>query len=207
MAAIAVYAIEVPQTPFVHYLLFLVIPVAGIVGTLFGSFAAAMRRAGARVALGISAFVVACASAAPLAAGALADNVYLDHPLTRVQAPTDPEVDKLRQYVRPGDRAAMWGWMPRYLVDTDAVMGTRDSISQFQIEKRAFRGYYRARYLGDFARNKPAFLIEAVGPAMFAFHDRTTQGVASFPALQSMLDASYTVVYDDANVRLFKRKS
>jgi hypothetical protein len=206
MAAVAVYAIEVPQTPFVHYLLFLVIPVAGIAGTLFGSFAATLHAGRARRFLIAAAAVAALASTAPLAAGALGDDFYLGHPLTRVQPPIDPEVAQLRARIRPGDRVAMWGWMPDYLVDTDAVMGTRDAISQFQIENRSFRGYYRARYLRDFTANRPAFLIEAVGPAMFAFHDRKTEGIESFPALRRVLGEAYTVVYDDGNVRLFERK-
>nr|MDQ6943010.1 hypothetical protein [Candidatus Eremiobacteraeota bacterium] len=197
MALVAIYTIEAPQTPFVHYLLFLIVPVTGIVGALLGAFLAMGH--GARIPRSILPAVVlvvaALAAFVPLARGSLADNPYLDHVVWAVQPPLDPVVRRLQAAIEPGKRVAMWGWMPQYLVDTGAVMGTRDAISQFQIEPRSFRGDYRARYLGDVLRNAPDFVIEAIGPADFAYHDRATQGIASFPALRNVIDATYSVVF------------
>lgn len=207
MVVVALYTVEAPQTPFVHYLLFLVLPVSGIVATLLGAYAAALRDSPRpRWILAASVLVMAIACVVPVARGSLAYNPFLDHDILTVQPPGDAAVRTLEASIEPGQRVAMWGWMPQYLVYTGAVMGTRDSISQFQIEPRSFRDYYRARYLSDFLRNQPDFVIEAIGPNAFAFHDRATQGVASFPELNRLLDASYRVVFDSVDVRLFERK-
>ncbi len=207
MALAAIYAIEAPQTPFVHYLLFLIVPVTGFVGALLGAFLAMGRDARMpRWLLPAVVLVAALAAIVPLARGSLANNPFLDHPVLAVQPPLDPAARRLQAAIEPGKRVAMWGWMPQYLVDTGAVMGTRDAISQFQIEPRSFRDYYRARYLDDFLRNEPDFVIEAIGPADFAYHDRATQGIASFPELRNVVDASYSVVFDTDGVRLYARR-
>lgn len=208
MALVAIYTIEAPQTPFVHYLLFLIVPVTGIVGTLLGAFLALGRdaRMPRRARPAVVLAVAALAAVVPLARGALANNPFLDHDVLAVQPPLDPVARRLQAAIEPGERVAMWGWMPQYLVDTGAVMGTRDAISQFQIEPRSFRDYYRARYLDDFLRNTPDFVVEAIGPADFAYHDRALQGIASFPELSNVVDASYSVVFDTDGVRLYARR-
>ncbi len=206
LAVVAIYTIEAPQTPFIHYLLFLVLPVAGIVAMLAAPCTLArpatpqarwLRR------LGVIAFVAV--SLAPVFYGSLNDNPFLDHDIFRVEAPRGTLAVRLQQHIKPGQRVAMWGWSPQYLVYTAAVMGTRDSISQFQIDPRPFISYYRNRYLRDFEHNKPDFLLEAVGPSAFDYQDRATQGVAAFPALATILRDRYTTVFDHNDLRLFER--
>ncbi len=136
-------------------------------------------------------FVIVIVSLAPAARGALAYDPYLDHDLLHVAAPLD-QLTPVTVAIPPAQRAAMWDWMPQYLVYTGAIMGTRDSISQFQIDQRPFRTEYRDRYLRDFLPNRPQFLIEAVGPREFA--------------LQSVVRKTCRPVFDIDGVRLFERR-
>ncbi len=100
---------------------------------------------------------------------------------------------------------AIWGWMPRYFVSTKAILGTRDSISQFQIEPRPFRDYYRRRYMKDIEANHPKFFLDAVGGRSdFKFHDRRTEGHETFPDLANFIDAHYELVAEILQARLYQ---
>ena len=119
-----------------------------------------------------------------------------------------PEVsDALRLWVSPGDWMAIWGWMPQYLVVTHAIMGTRDSITQFQIENGPARVYYRGRYARDMRDNEPEYFLDAVAPVSFAFTERSTQGLESFPELSQLVHGSYRLVTEVDGIRLFKKNS
>jgi hypothetical protein len=205
MVGAAIYAIEAPQTPFGHYTMLLIVPIVVITGTALKCVSESWSEA--RMPLWLSRAAVGCVlliSLAPAALGSLSDVTKIER-IDRVHEPTDSEVEQLRAFIRPGAVVAMWGWMPQYLVYTGALMGTRDSISQFQIDQRPFQPYYRKRYLGDVMRNRPAFVLEAVGQADFAYHDRRRQGLANFPELLIYVGQRYSLVLEDDNVRLFER--
>jgi hypothetical protein len=207
LLAVSIYAIEAPQTAFPHYLLFLIVPVLVLDGIAGGAFIALMARA-PRKRFVLRALLVALAigALAPALAGSLTSPTSFPRDYYAVRPPSDPDVPALRALIKPGQTVAMWGWSPQYLVYTDARLGTRDAISQFQIEGRSFQPYYRARYLGDFGRIRPDFVLEAVGPRQFAYHDRASEGLDNFPALAAEIRRSYTLVFGSAEVRLFERR-
>jgi hypothetical protein len=133
------------------------------------------------------------------------DNYYLGRLRQNLQHAPDQVTAMLLRHVKPGDRMAIWGWMPRYFVETGALLGTRDSLSQFQIETRVFQSYYRERYLADMLANRPEFFLDAVAPGSFRYKDRATQGHETFPALSALLDRDYKLVDEVAGVRLYQR--
>lgn len=207
MVIAAIVSIETPYTPFLPYLLWLIPGVTGVIATTIGSFQSTLRSGSApRWVFPVSVMGGALVALAPVTQGALRTNPYLNHDPLTVQAPIDRRAPSIQGIVGRGQRVVMWGWMPQYLVYADAVMGTRDSISQFQIEPRPFREHYRDRYLRDFVKNRPDFVLEAVGPEAFAYHDRRTQGIESFPQLQRIVMASYAIAVDAESVRLWKRR-
>lgn len=203
MTCIAVYAIEVPQTPFVHYLLWLVLPIAGLVA---GSLAALRERlVGSPGAWAALTACVAFAFLLPAVDSPFRHPLFTGPVSLRVDAVVDPVVPALRRFIAPGASVAMWGWMPQYPVYTGAVMGTRDSISQFQIEGRPLQAYYRARYIGDLVKKQPDFLLEAIGPSAFAYHDPAGQGIASFPELRDFVASHYRLAFQTDSLHLYQR--
>jgi hypothetical protein len=215
MLGVTVYAVEQPQTGFIHYLLFLVLPLSGLTGSAVG-LATRAWRGFAFPALGYGGGAVAGVLLASLAlAPSLITRVvhgneylaqaYFDGTYTSSVIPPKEVVDALQGIVHPGESLAVWGWMPQYLVVTRAIMGTRDSISQFQIEKGPERTYYRDRYLRDMKQNAPEYFLDAVAPVSFAFNDRATRGLESFPELYALINNSYHLVTEVDGIRLFKR--
>ena len=205
MTGLGVLMIEAPRTPFLHYLLWLLFPVAGIVAMAYemaNEQLVASRFGALRSAAVVLSIALAIAPAVQLL------RQRSTHETTVSLAPAEPidlEARILQQFIAPGQTAAMWGWMPQYLVYADALMGTRDSITQFQIEARPLKAYFRNRYLQDFRRNKPDFMIEAIGPGTFAFGDRTLYGLQTFPDLYAAVRQGYDLVFDAESWRIYRR--
>ena len=202
---VAVYAIEAPQTPFIHYLLFLTLPVAGLTGLSIAFFLSTLPRSANVRWASLGLLAAALAFTAPAAQRTIGEISLPPELRLSPSVSTDAAAPVLSHLIRPNQRVAMWGWMPQYFVYTGALMGTRDSISQFQIEERPFKPYYRTRYLADFARTQPTYVLEAIGPNAFAYHDRLSQGIVSFPALQHIIDTQYRIVYRSDSLRIYGR--
>ena len=203
----SIVAVESPRSNFQHYLLFLILPVAalsaGCLAVLMTSLAQVSAGRARVVAVLLGAF-----AAAPLVAMRVAGG---DPYLTDRWQPPHERVARdavktmLARHVRPGDLMAIWGWMPEYLVSSDAVMGTRDSLSEFQIAQHPFRNYYRARYVRDFDANRPEFFLDAVAPSSAAFVLRSKAGFETFPLLAARIARSYQLLDESGGVRLYRR--
>ena len=206
MLCIGVYMVEAPQTPFYHYLFWLIIPDTVIVGLALGALVSALPESGSRRSMLGLATLLIVVTAAPLLADVLLDKGRSEQFSFRFHAPIDLIAADLQAFIAPGQSVAMWGWMPEYLVYTQGIMGTRDAISQFQIENRPLQNYYRDRYLRDVKRNQPDFVLEAIGPQAFAYKDLRTQGISSFPELASFVASNYRLTYKTDSIRLYRRK-
>ena len=204
----AYYAVARPHSDYVHYLLWLVMPIS----TFFGCAAGALLNAGVRTAatkrwlVPLLAVAIALATTAPFASFRVHAGYPLYASIADDFAPQhDPVLLMLERSIRPGERIAVWGWMPEFYVATGALLGTRDAITQFQIVPSSYRAYYRARYLADFATNRPAYFVDAVAPSTFAYHDPVTQGPESFPELARIVAADYRQIGESYGVRLYRR--
>ena len=215
MIATAIYAIELPHTRFVHYVLLLVFPLCGLVGSIAGLTLLSFRRRDHGRALRGSMFAIAsvltaCMLLPPLYVQIKTGNeyqgeAYVQGTYTSSTAPPTKVYSSLRVYVRPGERMAIWGWAPQYYVATGTIMGTRDAICQFQIEPRSLISYYRSRYLSDMNENVPEYFLDAVSPISFAFTDRSSQGFETFPELRRLISRSYHLVSEVDGLRLYER--
>jgi hypothetical protein len=205
MSAVAVYAIEAPQTPFFHYLQWLVVPVGGVFGAALGGLVSVLTQTRKTQLISVCVAVVTLAAAVPVIGAVVADKSRSEQLSFRFGELTDPNAATLRRFIEPRRSVAIWGWMPQYLVYTRSIMGTRDAISQFQIEARALRPYYRERYLADVQRNRPDFVLEAIGASDFAFHDEASEGIGSFPPLAAYVRQNYELAFTSDAIRLYKR--
>ncbi len=98
MAAVAVYSIEAPKTPFFHYLLFLMLPVSGLLATFIGGFLRDKPADFPPRLLTVSSCVIAVLCTTPILAGSLLDNPYANGP-HGFGAPRARVVSLLRLYI------------------------------------------------------------------------------------------------------------
>ena len=207
LVIVSIYAIEVPQTPSQHYLYLLFWPLAAIsafmTGYLLAEFKTDRRLRVISIAVGIC--VVLVATVPLIRLNVAHENYYLGRLQQNLEQAPDPVTAMLLDHVKPGDRMAIWGWMPRYFVETGALLGTRDAGTEFQIEDRVFPTYYRARYLEDMRNNRPKFFLDAVAPDSYRFKDWAKQGHQTFHDLSDLIDSRYTLVDEANGVLLYER--
>jgi len=151
--AAAVYTIDSPRRTTLNYLTFAVFPASGFAIAGLAVMPRMPRQALATV------LALACSVIAPIA---------FREPYPYLPSVTDyndpePLTALLLTHVSPGERMAIWGWRAKYYVYTQALMGTRDAITRYQWDPdfNPERPYFRARYLRDFARNRPVAFLDA----------------------------------------------
>ena len=119
--------------------------------------------------------------------------------------PKSPVVRAMRAYLRPNDKMVVWGWQCRYYVEAQLAQGTAENHSERSIYQHPLREEYRARYLRDMQRNRPAIFIDAVGKNSVWVQDVATQGYRSFPELAAYVDKNYKYLGKIDDTRLFVR--
>ncbi len=92
------------------------------------------------------------------------------------------------------DRIVCWGWQAECYVNAAIPPSTRDATNENQIYGTILRPYFRSRFLADFARGRPDFVIDAVAPGSFRFDDPDRQGIASFPEFSKIIDRDFVLL-------------
>lgn len=205
LTAVAVLSVVLPGRPFQHYLLLLVIPVMlwGITAAheLWGHFHGSGARrvlVPALLLLGTGPLILLrLAQPVPSMFGLFAE--FQRHP--RLEA--DALIHDLAQ---PGDQLALWGYAPQVYAATGLAQGTRDSYSYWSIAPSSRRDTYRAVFLEDLRRNRPAFFVDAVGPGSHYYPDRERQGHGTFPELADYVAAHYQPVAARQNLHIYVRR-
>ncbi|GAB1488558.1 hypothetical protein MASR2M8_10030 [Opitutaceae bacterium] len=203
--AIALLCILTPRRAYLHYMLFLSVPLCMWTGSALGEWwnrlASNDHRTWRRVAalfvfLAALPVMLRCLRPPPAMLGALAEDW---------RRPYSALGKLLRDQARPGDRLAVWGWLNESYVESGLSQATRDASSNHAIFPSPQREYYRERYLADFKQASPVFFIDAVGPGIYALQDRALYDHTIFPALAEWIQRNYTEVIDVPYARLYVR--
>lgn len=102
----------------------------------------------------------------------------------------------LMAWLRPAreDSLVIWGWMPQWYFRLGLPPGTREVTARNQIVESSQRPYFRSRWLEDFERNRPDFIMDAVVPGSFAFQDPNTQSLASWPQFGQLVARDFVEI-------------
>lgn len=211
LGGVALYATMAPRRDFPHYLLLLLFPVAYAVGVVWGnSLAAATRDAlpfvTARCAKTMSIVIFVGIGLAPQMRWRMPtlEPLLGNYRTSRGALQVGAVGAELRRLSRPGERCAIWGWAPRYYVESRLPQGTRDGATAWAITGQR-TSYYRQRFLADLERGTPALFVDAVGKGNWAFTRRATQGHETFPALGEFVMSHYRLVADIEGTRIYLR--
>ena len=193
-----------PRLGFPHYLLFLILPVSWLMA------AATSRCWEMRPKLRglMVTFILISCGLVPVSVRFFKASPVGFIPLEATEiTQADKIADVVSQLTQPGDTLAIWGWSPRVHLATRLPQATRDGNSFRQIEESTQRdSYYRPRYLRDFARNRPAVFVDAIGPGFFRYFDRSRWGHQTFPELSAYVQAEYRLQIDVFGARVYYRQ-
>ena len=221
----AVFSIHKPHRYFIHYLLFLYIPLGAFVGYLFirasggaddrlpdpglNSKFRWMRFAEGRLAFLSAAFVLSLGCEAYLWDFKLPADLEIP-PILRA-----PEGYLIRHLTNPGDQIFVWGWNLHPYLSSGRVPSARDpntmglyypyvgvptSVSDALTES------YRARLLKEFQSNPPALIVDAVGPTSWFTKDPQVWGFELIPSFKAFIDQHYIHLIDLYGERYFLRR-
>lgn len=200
----AYFAVLAPGRLYPHYLLFLSLPLALLVGLQFGYLVTAVGQA-RRTCL-VLWIVFLAVGVGPQ----VVDRGYDRHNLARL-VPTVTSRTNLVGFInrvkRPGDTLAVWGWRPEFYVETQLPQASREAQTERQSRPTPQRAYFRARFLADLRLNPPAFFIDTIGPDDFGLRDRVGAGHESFPELKAFVNREYSLVSRAEPFRLYVRRS
>jgi hypothetical protein len=194
------FAIYQAHRPFPHYLLFSVIPVSFFVANVLGLVRYLDRQTG-RVMLVRGLFVTLFLI--PLGITTFEASNDLN---TKDNVPGRAGVAVMSRYAKPGDRLVVWGWRPEYYVQTQTIMGVRDTSIERLVLQTPYREYFRERFMSDLRAHPPLVFVDGVAPGGFLYDNRATYGIETFPALAAFVREHYTEREEVAGVRIFVAK-
>jgi hypothetical protein len=197
----AIYSIVQPYRPYSHYLLFSIVPLSCC---LAGAIALLRRTSFWNRHETIVAVVFAALFVLPALKVALVPPNHFVSDLERNSTrPLTEPAKVIARYAPPGERIAIWGWMPEYYVQTATIMATRDPQTVRQIAQGPYAEYFRQRYLMDLQAHLPRVFVDAVAPGSCGPTNHATQGYECFPVLAALIRECYELKEEVAGVRIF----
>jgi hypothetical protein len=205
-----IMAVLGPGRPLPHYLEFLILPLAALLAIHLhaaGSSAATMPGAarsgviwlGLLLLLAVLPQLVSRGRNLHIYAGQFLFHRYDHRPSQAAYY--------IRQRAQPGDTLAIWGWRPQIYVETGLAQGTREAQTERQLSlDPAVQAYYLQRYLHDMAERKPAWFVDAVGPASLGYHDRQRHGHEIYAELAQLISTRYDYLGEIENLRIYRRR-
>jgi hypothetical protein len=94
---------------------------------------------------------------------------------------------------QPGEAMAIWGWMPRYYIETGLYPGTRDASAAYSITSWPYQHYFRSRFLRDLKENRPVLFMDAVAQGMYTWQWSMNDRHENFPELTKFIDENYSL--------------
>ncbi len=211
---VAAWAVAIPGRNYTHYLHFTISPLALATGALVGGLIESLRDFPPKLPFR-GTHLLAPALVLLFLGITLSPQfrfcTFMDYPpighytQTRGQLIRSPEATLLAALTRPDEPIAIWGWMPRFLVEAQRQHGTRDAYTAFQIYESPVRDFYRRRYLADLHRAQPPWFLDTTGPGSFAFDDRERDGHETFPELATLIARDYRLAAESRSARLYQR--
>jgi hypothetical protein len=118
-----------------------------------------------------------------------------------------PEGQYIDQITPPGSTIVVWGWRPEIYLSAGRTLGTRDvNMHRFFEFGEKLNEYYRARFLVDISRRKPALFIDAIDVSCCNLNKRAAEDPDLFPPIRDYLRANYQLIGEKYSERYYLRR-
>ncbi|MBC8156393.1 MAG: hypothetical protein H7Z72_26195 [Bacteroidetes bacterium] len=195
------YAIIKPGNAFGHYLLYLLAPVSLLNAYLI----ATIRLPLARVSIGL-ALLVCLTIAVNEVALWRSGQPFSQYRIAKRQMKLSCVADLTLKYARPGEDLVVWGWMPRYNVQTQMPQGVADNhVIRCLLGDPAVQRIHRIRYIQNIKRSNPPVFIDSVGENCLWLNDRSRFAHEKFPELNEYISKNYRWVGETEYTRVYVR--
>lgn len=115
----------------------------------------------------------------------------------------------LNERVRPGEPVALWGWETNFAIYSDHPSATSTHYI-YPLVNPKFTHKMQDKYVMDILYNKPAAVIDLVGPAAFSYKEKQYE-LANYDFIRVIMDKYYEKPVsiptgNDGSVRIYLRK-
>lgn len=189
---VALWAISKPGNPFPHYLMFFppffIIFLAYSLRVCLHSF---LQRVGFLAAYIVLSFASFYSLAYDFDLGKF--NFNRKSHTTVLKQNFQTELPSILAWLPSTNNSLLvWGWMPQWYLLSSRAPATRESHTFGQIVPSKLRNYFRSRFLLDFDRSNPDFVIDAVNGSSFGFNDPSRYSPSIFPEFRDILNSRYS---------------
>lgn len=203
------YAVIKPGNEFTHYLLYLVLPItllnAWLVASLPSSISAGIGAAAGWILL----VLLPTSFKIPWQVSLLRHEPVAENQIgryTRVPLRLSPTAQEVLKLAQSGEDLVVWGWAPRYNVETQMPQGVSDNHTiRCVMGSDSSQRIHRARYMRNIQASRPPVFLDAVGPNSTWLNDRSRYGYENFPELKQFIDTHYQYIGDIAHTRVYAR--
>jgi hypothetical protein len=206
----AFFSVFAAQRTFIHYLLFLIVPLGMTIAWMLA------RQAGGMTILPNLAVAMTLVYGSYLWSFQDSSTFDVAHMIRA------PEGDFIRTITSPGERIYVWGWTALPYLASGRVPATRQTlvgtlfrsynvmtyppvVHRTQASER-ISAYYRSRELQDLKENPPELFIDAIGPASWFLSSRQYFGFERVPEIAAFVNAHYVHLVDLYQERFFLRR-
>ena len=190
LVGVSIFSITAPGRPFLHYLLFLPIPLTIVSAVIFaiavrGSAQnSGMPQPSRRLKLLVGLGFIICMSLFYFKGIALTKIDFQGRAKENYDgyAPQGLVGAVLDHYFSSGARIAVWEYEPELFEGTDFLPGTRDVATAFHLQGK-LSDYYASRYLKDLNTNQPSLFVEST--------TRSTHGIDHFLRIHEYIAENY----------------
>ena len=200
LVGVSIFSITAPARPFLHYLLFLPIPLTILSAVIFviavkeDSQNSSTPQPGGVIKLLVSLGFIICMSLFYFKGIAFTKTDFQGRAKENYDgyAPQGLVGAVMDHYFISDTRIAIWEYEPELFEGTDFLPGTRDVATAFHLQGK-LSDYYTSRYLKDLSTNKPSLFVEST--------TRSTHGIDQFPRIHEYIMKNYA---EDALVDGYK---
>jgi hypothetical protein len=191
---IAFVSIGLPRRNYHHYLQFLV-PVASLWAILATSIVASLALSTIRFRAAV--IMISCAGILPTLIWAAEEQAFTmkmhraDGALLTGGLTAPRSLSWLRPM--PSDTVVCWGWQPSCYVESAISSATRDATNENQIYRTSLLPYFRSRFIADFQRSRPDFVIDFVAPGG-GFSDAEQQSIGAFSDFDKLIKTEFDLM-------------
>ncbi|WP_234736017.1 hypothetical protein [Tellurirhabdus bombi] len=200
----SMYSVVKPGNEFIHYLLYLVFPISLLNACLLDSQRAPVYGV-AWVALVFVLTAVCVDSQFDDFERSFASQ-YRREPLRHRHPPGSLISNEIKKYAKAGEYLVVWGWAPRYNVETQMPQGVCDNHTiRCVLGDPKEQLIHRERYIRNLRTSRPPIFVDAVGPNSVWLQQREEHGYETFPELKDFINKHYQYAGEIQKTRIYVR--
>lgn len=202
----AILSVLIPGNRFDHYLYLLVVPSCALSSYIIGRCALPdLDGQGQRLRIWHKALFSGVMFLYPFLNSLNYGNPGIDFILANEKLAPSIVPRAIAKHSRPNQKLAMWGFEPRYYIESRLLQGTREAHSYNQTFNNMQGEYFRERYIQDLESNKPEVFIDVSSPGKFLYDSEKTRH-EMFPLIKNYIEQNYYLVEIVDGVRIFLRR-